>query len=442
MNTQTPSDRAGMPHTLRAAAPDREARAFLRFFNLFATRHIGEHSMEDLRRLWRSMALALGRREPVAAVTDREVQGPAGPIQLRIYRPDVSTSRLPAFLWCHGGGFLVGGIDTADSICRNLAGSSGVVVVSVRYRLAPEHDLYAGREDVLAALQWMAREGASIGIDASRLAIGGDSAGGNIAAAVAQEAVRRGGPPLKLQVLAYPATCIGRDYPSKQENARGYFLTAESMDWMRRVIAASVDLEDQWISPGCTNDLTGMPPAVIVTAGFDPLRDDGLAYAAKLRGAGVPVDLLHYAGQFHGFLNFDSVLGAARDGLQRVGAALASALHSDAPNDRTFEIASVPALHRPGLRATVGELATASLMAWESVEQWTDAGLGLVSPPAAAAYRFVLGPWLAPAAWLRRRLGGRLESIRAHQTHPAAPGGAPPSPEPAAGGHPILPTPP
>ena len=419
--TKTTSASKGMPQRLRSEIPDGQARAFLRFFNLMSTRHIGEYSMLELRRVWRLMALALGRREPVRTVTDHEIPGPGGPILLRVFDPEGAGGARPGFLWCHGGGFLVGSADTADSICRQIARSTGMVVVSAHYRLAPEHDLYAGREDVLAALEWLAQHGATVGIDTTRLAIGGDSAGGNIAAAVAQESVRRGHPPLRLQVLAYPATCIGRHYPSKDENAAGYFLTAQNMDWMNRVIAASVDLEDQWLSPGCTTDLRGMPPALIVTAGFDPLRDDGLEYAAKLRSCGVPVELLHYAGQFHGFLNFDSILSAGRDGLGRIGDSLAAALHDRAAPDRTIEITGRGTASRPLLRRWAREVTTAAMMAWESVEQWADTGLELAAPPLARFYRPLLGPWLLPGAWLREQLGTRLEPLEARQTHPAAP---------------------
>jgi len=352
----------GMPLVRRAATLDREARAFLRYFNLFARRPLAEHSMSELRQLWRLLALALGRRPPVASVTEHEIADPAGTIALRVFNPDALHGRRPALIWCHGGGFLVGGADSADSICRSIALSADIAVVSVYYRLAPEHDLYAGREDFLAAVNWVAAHGASLGIDPARLAVGGDSAGGNIAAAVAQECVRRGGPPIRLQVLAYPATSIGKDYPSKLENASGYLLTAENMDWMKRIIAASVDLEDQWISPGLNPDLRGAPPALIVTAGFDPIRDDGLDYAARLRAAGVPVELLHYGGQFHGFLNFDSVLGAARDGLDRIGLALAAAFRSAEAVDRTIEVADQETAGRHGVRRTAAEVASASFM--------------------------------------------------------------------------------
>ena len=163
------------------------------------------------RAVWRLTALAMGQRPPVASVTMQTIDGPAGSIEMRIFSPGRSAKPRPAFLWCHGGGFMVGGLDTADSICRTIARIADCVVIAVRYRLAPEHELTACREDFLAALQWVAKQGATLGIDTVRLAIGGDSAGGNICAAVAQHVAHHGGPKLSLQVLAYPATDLLED---------------------------------------------------------------------------------------------------------------------------------------------------------------------------------------------------------------------------------------
>jgi acetyl esterase len=409
---------SGMPALLRASNLDGEARAFLGYFNLCARRPLAEYSMRELRQLWRLIALALGRRAPVARVDDHVIDGPRGSIELRIFRPASAERHAPALVWCHGGGFLVGGADTAESICRNLARTAAAIVVAVRYRLAPEHDLYAGREDVLATVRWLAEHGDTIGIDGKRLAIGGDSAGGNIAAAVAQECVRRSGPQLLLQVLAYPATTVGRDYPSKAENAYGYLLTAESMDWMKRVIASSVDLEDYWISPGLAPELEGGPAALVVTAGFDPIRDDGLDYAARLREAGVAVELLHYAGQFHGFLNFDAILGAARDGLERIGEALHGAFHGAQPANRTLELTDEAAATQRPVKGTARQAATATLMAWQSLGQWADTLLRLASPALATAAGMALSPLLAPASWATSAVHSRLNRLQAKQTFP------------------------
>lgn len=408
----------GMPQTLRARHLDREARSYLRFHNLLARRPVSSYPIGEMRELWRLLALALGRRVPVASAVEHRIDGPAGPIDLRIYRPRKQPGLAPGLLWCHGGGFVAGGLDTGDSICRNLARAAGAIVVSVRIRLAPEHDLYAGREDFLAALDWVAKEGASVGVDGSLLAVGGDSAGGNIAAAAAQECTRRGGPPLRLQVLAYPATNLRDHHPSKNENAKGYFLTAEFVDWVTPLIAGSLDLADPRLSPAFSPDLRGLPPALIVSAGFDPIRDDGLHYAARLRAAGIPVELLHYAGQFHGFLNFDALVGAARDALKRIGQSLAGAFRRDACADRTIEIADRRSRVRV-LDASV-ELAIATLVVGRSMQQWSGLLLRLLAPRAASALRLVLRPWSRPVACVQRGVTSQLARPAVRQTYPVA----------------------
>lgn len=414
----TPVPGIGMPRVVRAGKADREARTFLRFVNGLARRPVATRSLGDMRRQWRMMALALGRRLPVASVTEHVIAGPAGPIALRVFAPESAAVLRPAFLWCHGGGFVLGGVDTADSICRNIARATGAVVVAVAYRLAPEHDIGAGREDFLAALDWMVREGATLGIDASRLAVGGDSAGGNIAAAVAQQCLRRGGPALRLQVLVYPATDLQSDFPSKAENQRGHLLTAEFIDWSKSLIGGALNMADPWLSPALHPDLCGLPPALIVSAGFDPIRDDGLGYAARLRDAGVNVELLHYAGQFHGFLNFDSVIGAARDALDRIGHSLLASFADEAPQDRTIEIADAAPQAPQPLRDALHEGASATLMFWSGIEQWGTALLRLGAPRAAPAAAWLLRPWLTPAAWARQGTIRVLDGLIARQTHP------------------------
>jgi acetyl esterase len=226
----------GMPTTLRASQMDREAGLFLRFVSPLMGQSVSREQVGKYRASWRLLAAAFGRRVPVASIVERRIDGPGGQLVLRIYTPEGPTGLKPAFLWCHGGGFVAGDLDSNDSICRGVARAAPAIVVAVRYRLAPEHDLYAGREDFLAALNWVAKHGASIGIDPARLAIGGDSAGGNISAAVAQENLRRGGPNVRLQVLVYPATDLLAEFPSKRENARGYLLTADFIDSLRPLI--------------------------------------------------------------------------------------------------------------------------------------------------------------------------------------------------------------
>ncbi|MET0542813.1 MAG: alpha/beta hydrolase, partial [Variovorax sp.] len=251
----------GMPLTLRSGKPDREVRAFLRWANL-APGQITDRSVGMQRKVWRLMSLAMGRRPGVASVTQRTIAGPGGPIELRIFSAGRSLKPRPAFLWCHGGGFIVGGLDSADSICRSIALATGCIVIAVGYRLAPEHPLTACREDFLAALQWVGQSGHTIGIDAARLAIGGDSAGGNICAAVAQHVTRNDGPKLCLQVLAYPATDLVEEFPSLVENARGYLITEQLLRGVLAHVGEVTDAQDPWLSPRRQPDLSGLPPAL------------------------------------------------------------------------------------------------------------------------------------------------------------------------------------
>lgn len=414
----------GRPKRLRAGTLDPEAEALLKLLNFSKRKPVNRSNLRQHRLWWRLSALALGRADAVARVETRSIPGPYEPIQLKFYRPTVTAEATPAFLWFHGGGFMMGGLATADAICRHIALVSGVVVVAVRYRLAPEHDLYAGRDDCMTAVDWIVREGRSLGIDSTRLAVGGDSAGGNLAAAVAQRHAEQAGSALRLQVLVYPATNLRDDFPSKAENASGYMLTSEGIDAIRVLIAQGrTDLADPWISPAFTSELRDLPPAVVVTAGFDPIRDDGLAYAERLREAGVPVELLHYAGQFHGFLNFDGVLRAARDALDRIGVALRLTLASsvgEAPalGDRTIELSARcrDDFVWPGLRMG-RNLLIGSLMLGERFESWrwtvirramTDTGW--VMGPTAS-------PMVKPVTVYRELLGRHFAPIEARETY-------------------------
>jgi acetyl esterase len=413
----------GMPRILRARTPDREARAILRMVNLSTSvRPVENYSLPKLRQGWKLAALALGRRLPVASVTEQQIEGPGGAIALRIFKPAKSDQPRPAFVWFFGGGFIIGDLDTADGICRSIALAADCIVIAVRYRLAPEHNLSASREDALAALNWVAAHGAQLGIDTSRLALGGDSAGGNLSAVLAQETFRRGGPDLCLQVLVYPATELAEKFPSYAENAhRRALLTDHAVQWIEQTLAASfstLNLLDPWYSPRRSRNLRGLAPAVIVTAGFDPIRDDGLDYAARLRTAGVPVQLLHYKGQFHGFLNFDSINGAGRDALQRIGDALKEAFERKPAADRTIEIADKSPRRRSRLRATAGEVATSTLSAWVATERWSHTLLQLLSPKAASACRLLLKPWFIPTVLIRSKAIAGLDLLAARQTYP------------------------
>jgi acetyl esterase len=413
----------GMPRVLRAHQPDREARAFLRLANLsMCLRRAEDYSLPKLRLGWRLAALALARNPPVGSVTEQMIDGPGGEIALRIFKPDNAQQLRPAFMWFFGGGFIIGDLDTADGICRSIALAANCIVVAVRYRLGPEHDLSAGRADALAAFEWMAKSGAQLGIDTTRLAMGGDSAGGNLCAAVAQESLRRGGPSPSLQVLVYPATELVEKFPSYAENAFGRaLLTDHAVQWIEQTLAPSLDtldLLDPWYSPRRSPDMRGLAPAVVVSAGFDPIRDDGLDYAARLRAADVPVELLHYRGQFHGFLNFDSVNSASRDALQRIGNALTTVFARHPAADRTIEIADRGPRRQSRLRATADEFATSTLTTWVVSERWGITLLRLLSPKAAGACRLLIRPWLIPTVIIRRKAISGLDRLAARQTWP------------------------
>jgi acetyl esterase len=276
----------------------------------------------------------------------------------------------------------------------------------------------------MAALQWIAENGAELGIDTTRLAVGGDSAGGNLAAAVAQECKRRGGPALKAQVLVYPATDLMGRFPSYEQNIHGdYLLTAEAIQMLEGYLTHSIetlDLSTPWLSPRRYADLGGLPPAVIVSAGFDPIRDDGLDYGLGLRVAGVPVESLHYPGQFHGFLNFDTVLGASRDALQRIGEALAAIFNGEPAHDRTFEVADANAHCHWPLGRTAVEVASYTLTAWAATEGWTSAVLRLLAPTTATACGRLLKPLLSPVAHTRRLINEHLSQMTAEQTYPVS----------------------
>jgi acetyl esterase len=409
----------GGPSVLRARQPDPEAATLLALYNALAAKPLARVGLDKARRSWRLLASAVARARPVATVESLDIPGPGGAMTLRLYRTASARTTRPAFIWFHGGGFLMGDVDTADTICRHIARASDAVVIAAPYRLVPEHDLYAGRVDAVAAFDWLLANAASVGIDASRLAIGGDSAGGNLAAVVARRCARRHGPPLRLQVLAYPATNLRDDLPSKLENSQGYMLTANSIDWFKAMFSrGEPDLADPWLSPMFEPDLAGQPPAVVVSAGFDPIRDDGIAYAARLREAGVPVELLHYAGQFHGFLNFDGVLRGARDALDRIGAALRGALADEparAP-DRTIEISTrtmpvAPAL-QPGRTAMM-----AALMVGERLEQWWGSVIRRLAPTTSLAEAIDRHPLLYPVSACRARLSAFVAPLEATETY-------------------------
>jgi acetyl esterase/lipase len=275
-------------------------------------------------RATRRLALPPG---PDARVKKVEVPAAHGPIQARIYWPDV-TGPLAALVWFHGGGFTIGSVAESEADCRHLAVLSSSAVVSVEYRLAPEDPFPAGLEDCLAAVSWVHAHARELGIDPNRIGVGGDSAGGNLATVVARLARDAGGPPLGLQVLVYPITDMSAlDTPSYVEFANGPYLTHDAMAWFRdQYLPNEKDWTNPSVSPLLLEDLAGLPPAFIVTAEIDPLRDEAEAYAHRLKDAGGRVRLRRYDGMIHGFFSMYYALDGGKQVLRDVAAAIREGL--------------------------------------------------------------------------------------------------------------------
>ncbi|WP_372510370.1 alpha/beta hydrolase [Mycolicibacterium pyrenivorans] len=241
---------------------------------------------------------------PVSAVTDLTVDGAVGPIKARHYRTDEADA--PLLVFYHGGGHVIGSIATHDDLCREICRTGRVHVLSVDYRLAPEHKAPAGSDDAYAAYLWACEHAADLGADPQRIAVGGDSAGANLATLVSLRARDDKAPSPALQLLLYPVTDYKGQTRSKTLFAHGFFLTRHDIDWFTERFLGGADVEesDPRVSPLLADDLSGLPPALVVTAGFDPLRDEGRHYAEAMRRAGVPVDYREYGSLVHGFANF------------------------------------------------------------------------------------------------------------------------------------------
>ena len=250
----------------------------------------------------------------VALVRELAAPGPQGPIPLRLYRPIGSdaASVLPVLVYYHGGGWTIGDLDTHDSLCRELANLAGCAVVSTDYRLGPEHRFPAAVIDAIAATHWVRAQAAELKLDAARLAVGGDSAGGNLAAVVAISARDSGDLPIAFQLLIYPATDAHRQHASHIENGQGYLLTKDTMDYFSDHYLPDRAQYDDWrASPLLHPDLSNLPPALVLTAGYDPLRDEGLAYAERLTAAGNRASYVCFERQIHGFITMGKVLDEA-----------------------------------------------------------------------------------------------------------------------------------
>jgi len=257
-----------------------------------------------------------GEPEPVHEVANLTIPGPGGELPLRVYRP-ASARPLPALLYFFGGGWVLGTIDTADGVSRSLANSSGALVAVVGYRLAPEHPFPAAVDDCYAAVRWVAGHAEEIGADPARLVVGGDSAGGNLAAAVALRA-RADGPALAGQLLVYPNTDQLADDRSMRAADDPFLFNRRSVAWYRRhYLANPDDAADPLASPLRAESLAGLPPALVITAEYDPLRDQGEAYAHRLADAGVQVELSRYPGMAHGFFTMAGTVDASRAAIQQ-----------------------------------------------------------------------------------------------------------------------------
>jgi len=272
----------------------------------------------------RGSHLVAGRSEMILSISDTSIHHG---LPARIYRPSAQTG-LPVILYIHGGGWVVGSIATHDNICRKLANRSGAIVISVGYRLAPENKFPAALEDIYFALQWAHEEAGSFGGDPGRLAVAGDSAGGNLAAAVCLLARDRGGPPIRFQALAYPAVDASNlNRESYRLNGKGYYLTRKIIEQVIPFyINKPSDVFDPYVSPLLADDVTGLPPGLVITARFDPLMSEGEAYAARLSDSGIPCKLHRYNGMIHGFLSFTGLLPQSGQAIGEMAAALSEAL--------------------------------------------------------------------------------------------------------------------
>ena len=309
---------------------DPQARALL---DLMIERQIPPtHTLtpEDARRFYRERRFFTQPDAPdVAAIQALQAEGPHGPVPLRLYRPAGSEAdtALPVLVYFHGGGWTIGDLDTHDVLCRQLANGAGVAVVSVDYRMGPEYRFPAALDDCLAAVRWLQREGAGLRLDVTRHALGGDSAGGNLAAGAALALRDAGEPAARLQLLIYPATDMRAVAPSHTANGQGYLLTTDSVAYYRgHYIPDAAQWSDWRASPLLASDHSRLPPALVLTAGFDPLRDEGRQYADALSAAGTATQYVCFERQIHGFITMGRVLDEANTAVELCATVLRRAL--------------------------------------------------------------------------------------------------------------------
>jgi acetyl esterase len=307
---------------------DPQVRAFLDYIEGLNRPPIETMQLAEVRALFEESFTRLGGPPlAVGAVAEVEAPGPRGPIPVRVYTPEGAAGPRPLLVFFHGGGYVCGSRDSYDSVCRVLTRESGCVVASVEYRRAPEHPAPEPFEDAYAAFEWLAAHACELGADASRLAVGGDSAGGGLAANVALKARDAGGPPIAHQLLIYPAVAEDASSASYRAYGEGHFLTAERMAWYWRNYVPRPELAQlPYVLAAEAKSLRGLPPATIILAECDPLHDQGVAYANRLRADGVPVDLRVYDGMIHAFFSFIAIFDRGREAVVGAGRAVGSAL--------------------------------------------------------------------------------------------------------------------
>jgi acetyl esterase len=325
MNDAPPDASEVLDGPRRADDLDRDVRRLVESARQTGHLPLHELGVEGGRELLVDIA-ASGRPEPVGAVEDRSIPGSGNEIDVRLYSPDdAGGDGRAALVYYHGGGWMLGGLDTADDVCRALSNAADRVVLSVDYRLAPEHRFPAAVEDAWAAVEWAAGNADDLEIDADRLAVGGASAGGTLAAVVALLARDHEGPAIERQVLVYPSVDPDERRRSHRENAEGYLLTTADVSWFKaEYLGSDVHARNPYAFPAAACRVDGLAPATVVTAGFDPARDEAIAYAGRLDEAGVSVALHNYPGAIHSFLSYLTTpeLAAAREAVDAIAADL------------------------------------------------------------------------------------------------------------------------